>query len=276
MWDPQITRYAMGKKSRAKQRRRYELLDVQIAEKDINPQSGEVPVSIIIDMVRNEIKAINEFTGLPLDTSKYVQGYLSEHGKFRPTTHIQTAPLDHSLELATKVERYKHIVAIDTNTLPFQHAIFTDAVNVGLGVAIWLQVDAQNWKMQPLTIPFVTSFNSPKPENENWVRLIELLRTACKCTDPRKIAIVVDSDLGMLPEYNARRAPIWGDYLLPDEYELIFASDKVTDNVFNKLIRECHSLSKECLPLYCNHLSKALDAGMANLSPNDSSGGQLP
>jgi hypothetical protein len=75
------------------------------------------------------------------------------------------------------------------------------------------------------------------------MQLIELLRHSCPCVDPRKIGVIVDSDLGNLNDYNQRMKPICDNYFLPAEFELIFASDKVTDNIFNRMIATCHKLS---------------------------------
>lgn len=63
-----------------------------------------------------------------------------------------------------------------------------------------------------------------RPEAFAWCELIEGVRR-----DPRRllqwrICIVVDSDLGKLADINARRQPVWRDYWLPPNFELLYAS----------------------------------------------------
>jgi hypothetical protein len=168
-------------------------------------------------------------------------------------------PNDHSFCFKLKLEKYKHIVAIDTNTLNYFSKKLNLNLSIGLGMAFVLLDNNDTHRIEPIKVPFITNFNCEKPENENWVRVIETLKQNCKCTDQTKIGIVVDSDLGNLNDYNSRLKPIYRNYFLPDEYELIFASDKVKDNIFNIMISECHKLSKNLITLYIKNLEKAED-----------------
>lgn len=125
---------------------------------------------------------------------------------------------------------------------------------MGLGMAFVL---LDNNRIEPIKHIFAASAIPERPENENWVRLIELLKQSCHCTDPRMVGIVVDSDLGNIEDYNNRKLPIFKDYFLPESYELIYASDKVSDNILNQMISACHKLATDTIPIYIQHLNEA-------------------
>ena len=65
----------------------------------------------------------------------------------------------------------------------------------------------------------------------------------------QKIGIIVDSDLGNLPAYNARSLPIYFDFYLPTNFELIYASAEVgkTEFLVNRLIALCEDMAKSLL-----------------------------
>lgn len=239
----------MSKKNKSNPARpRFAMNKVEITDKEINPNTGNVEVSIIIDAINGTNKLINNYTGEIIENSGISYGYKGEN-KWRVTSEINSEKDDYSLCFNCKFKRFKHIVAIDTNLGKYQSKIGNQEIWIGLGIAITLIDNDDDQKLEPLmNMPFVTSICPEKPENENWVRVIEILKENCKCTDPRKIGIVVDSDLGNIPAYNKREKPILGEYFLPEGFELIFASDKVSDNIFNSMIKLSHSLSQELIP----------------------------
>lgn len=232
-----------------KTRPRFTMVKVEITEKELNPDSGNIEVSLDFDLINGIYKVINNYTGNVIENTGFLQGYKGE-SKWRITSEVNTEKDDHSLCFNCKFKRFKHIIAIDTNLARFQSKIVNQEIWIGLGIAVALIDENENEFLQPLNIPFVTSICPEKPENENWIRVIEIVRKSCKCKDPRKVGIVVDSDLENIPSYNKREKPILGNYYLPKDFELIFASDKVTDNIFNKMINESHKISREIMPKF--------------------------
>lgn len=230
----------MGKKG--KLRKRFEVVNIDLTGEEKTDEPGVISISLAFDAINRTAKAFNDATGEVLPASGLSLGYFGE-SKPRTTTKVGVSGDDHSYCLETRMEKYKHLLAIDTNTKLFSGGIFTQPTNVSVGAALAYLVKAGKVSVEPVNRPFIAAFNSPKPENENWMHLIELLRESCQCTDARKIGIIVDSDLGNLNDYNQRIKPIWDNYYLPGEFELIFASDKVTDIIFNRMIATCHKLS---------------------------------
>ncbi len=248
----------MAKNKQPPKKTRFEALSVDLGEKDINPASGMIELNFEFNMINGTSRAINAATGQEIENKGLVLGYQGEN-KWRPTTYIPGVPGDNSYDLQSKIEKYKHLVAIDTNTISFFSTRFHRDIKISLGIGLVLNYDANKVQLDPINRPFLTTPNCEKPENENWVRVIELLRSSCQCTDPRKIGIIVDSDLGNIEAYNKRTLPVFANYFLPDEYELIFASDKVKDNIFNKMIGACHAISKDLLTRHVESVRKKID-----------------
>lgn len=223
--------------------------------------------------INDKIVVTNTETDKPFSNKCYIQGYHSESGKLRITSKILTNDEDNTSGFLQKLDPYRHIIGIDSNTIEYEHPIFASPIKVSLGIGIVLDIKDDTWQFHPIERAFYPAFNSPKPENENWIAVIEHMKKSCNCSDPRKMALIVDSDLGMLNQYNRHEGPIFGDYFLPEDVELIFASDKLSDNVFNKLVRECHSLAKEMLSVFVRRLTEQYDAAVhsvhADSPPSD-------
>jgi hypothetical protein len=246
----------MGKKSSEKKRRRFQALNVNITDKEATDEPGTIKINLDMDLVKGTSKVFNSFSGDQIKSNQLVMGYMGEN-KWKHTFQINSDTEDDTYGLAQKLERYKHIIAIDTNTKLIESTIFSQPTKVSLGAAVVFVEEEKVPKLKTINYPFLASFNSIVPENENWVQLIELFRKECQCSDPRKIGLVVDSDLGNIESYNRREKPIFKDYLLPEEFELIFASDKVSDNLFNKMVKRCHYLSKVFIKKVEENISKA-------------------
>lgn len=234
----------MGKKNKQKSRKRFQMLSTTITGNETTDEPGVVKIELYFDMINGKSEVINAVTKDVLDTDGLHLGYIGEN-KWRTTAQINTDPGDHSYCLRMKQDRYKHLVAIDTNTIKLDGPLFTEPTSVSLGVAV-VYAEADNTaKLLTINRPFLASFNSSKPENENWMRLIKLMVQTCQCNDPRPVGIVVDSDLGNLDDYNKGIKPLFNNYFLPPGYELIFSSDKVKDNLFNEMIHRCHMLASK-------------------------------
>ncbi|OYZ01012.1 MAG: hypothetical protein B7Y37_08950 [Sphingobacteriia bacterium 28-36-52] len=241
----------MGKKKNKKLKDRFQVLSLEMGEKDINPATGHAEINLRFDLVNGTQDVFNASTGEVIEPVSMAMGYIGEK-KFRTTSEIKTN--QNTLCFTQKVNQYKHLVAIDTNSFLYTFKAFNLEVTLSLGMAFVL---LDNNRIEPIRHIFATSENSKKPENENWMQLIELLKQNCQCSDPRMVGIVVDSDLGNLADYNSRKLPIFNDYFLPAGYELLYASDKVTDNILNQMIRACHKMATEMIPIYIQHLDKA-------------------
>ncbi|MHB8222677.1 MAG: hypothetical protein ACYDHV_07520, partial [Desulfurivibrionaceae bacterium] len=81
-----------------------------------------------------------------------------------------------------------------------------------------------------------------------WMLLIKHIQSEIKYTKFNKIGIIVDSDLGNLKEYNSRNQPIFDNFLLPEKFQLIYASSDTGKDLFaNKMLKYADKASSLCL-----------------------------
>ena len=88
-----------------------------------------------------------------------------------------------------------------------------------------------------------------KQENIAWAMLLDNIpRCDRKYDSSKKIGIIVDSDLGNIPDYNKRIKPIYKDIYLPENVKLIYArSDASGEWLPNKLIKACDKHATDIL-----------------------------
>ncbi|MBL0200397.1 MAG: hypothetical protein IPP81_09565 [Chitinophagaceae bacterium] len=239
-----------------KERIRFEGLNVELTGKETTNAKGNIGLSFEINGVDGTFKTFNSTTGEPIESNYMVTGYIGEN-KWRTTTKINSAEEDYTHSLEQKINRYNHIFAIDTNTKLISNILFPIATKISVGVGVKLEIETNSFVVATIEHPFLASHNSDKPENENWMNLIDVLKDLYLPTD--KIGIVVDSDLGNIDEFNSRKKTIFKDYFLPESFELIFASDKVNDNIFNQMIRRCHYLSDFALQKMEENMNEELN-----------------
>lgn len=232
------------------------MLKANITEKHVNPNTGTIDLNVVFDAINGKGYLINAHTNEPIENSGIQYGYKGEN-KWRITSEIGSEKDDHSFCFNCKYQRFKHILAIDTNIGRYRSQVIDEELEIGLAFGIALLEKDDSIELIPLRLPFITELNPVKPEQQNWIRLIELLKGNCKCSDTRKIGIVVDCDLDNIPKYNSRELPILGNYYLPEGFELIFASDKVSDNIFNQMIKDSHKLSRIWLPKLIQHIQNS-------------------
>jgi len=136
-----------------------------------------------------------------------------------------------------KLESFDLIFAIDTNSKAVGNEIISIACVVG----------GKNVLMPSHTAIRYRSVNClefrnirDKAENIAWQKCIELIQAAPDYKSTKKICMIVDSDLGNIPRYNSREAPIYGNFYLPENIQLIYAStDSGKENIANQMIARC-------------------------------------
>lgn len=135
------------------------------------------------------------------------------------------------------LEQFHEIYAVDTNTKKI------DSVPISVtGV-----VGGKNTKIE---IPHHTAVRyrplsciefhnvTEKPENLGWMEAIKAIMRSASYNDRRRIAIIVDSDLDIIDSYNSRETGIYGNFFLPGNFSLVYASaDSGSENIANKMIK---------------------------------------
>ena len=125
----------MGEKRIEKKHTRFQALNVNITNKEVTDGTGTVKINLELDLLNGTSKVFNSFSGEQIKSNQLVMGYLGEN-KWKHTFQINSDTEDDTYDIAKKLERYKHIIAIDTNTKLIESKIFSQPTKVSLGAAV--------------------------------------------------------------------------------------------------------------------------------------------
>lgn len=145
------------------------------------------------------------------------------------------------------LRKFDLIYAIDTNTKAANGKVISVATVVlcKLDLATDGNITVQYGPLYSLEFWNIQDH----PENVAWMKVIRFITQDQAYNTNQKIAIIVDSDLGNLPAYNTKSLPIYSDFYLPTNFELIYASAEVGTEEFlvNHLIALCENMAKSLL-----------------------------
>lgn len=145
------------------------------------------------------------------------------------------------------LERYDHFYAIDTNTVDFKNFGSISFTTVIKAVTRDIGGGYGNFRSEIIYQDFRRDVKG-NPEISAWQVLVSKI-LAARDVFRGKIGIIVDSELGRIKDINLRRVPLFNDSYLPQNFELIFASDSSGNEEYfaNKIIRECDANSTRML-----------------------------
>ncbi|WP_156397728.1 hypothetical protein [Rhizobium sp. Root1204] len=87
-------------------------------------------------------------------------------------------------------------------------------------------------------------------ENFGWLSAFEELIRRGVIRDNHRVGLIVDSDLGNIPAYNARTKPVFADTSLPQGVQLIYASaDAGSENFANRVLQAADKASNQVLDM---------------------------
>ena len=124
---------------------------------------------------------------------------------------------------------HEHVFAIDTNTRTI------DGNAVSMAGVIHAYLDGEQLKYGPIS---VFEFWDAEITSEilGWYALIQSI-VENNFFDDKNIGIIIDHNLGDLEKYNNREIAISGDYFLPENMTLIYASADKAAGIANMLIK---------------------------------------
>ena len=138
---------------------------------------------------------------------------------------------------------YDHLIAIDTNT----HLVGRSTVSITAAFhLIPRSHNSKNAYCHYAVLALVEMWNiEEKPENVGWWQILQAIeKVSAHFTGD--IGLIVDSDLGNHDDFNSGKKPIIGDYYLPKNVQLIYASDRGgPEHLSTKMIRYCHELASD-------------------------------
>lgn len=142
-----------------------------------------------------------------------------------------------NLDLNTSLAMFDKIYAVDTNTRFFNGDYYSVGVLTECTV-----LNKENFLAEYKIISIIQSTNNEKYDNIEqymWESSIKHLQTY-PFSNETKIALVVDSALDKIDQYNKRLLPIVNLFFLPKNFTLIYASaDSGSENLANTLIKFC-------------------------------------
>lgn len=144
--------------------------------------------------------------------------------------------VSHNISLLTEdiFSDHDYIFVIDTNYKNVNESLKLCASAIGLlgrcEQGIFLK------KLMNLT--FELWDDNSNPERLAWKLFIEKILQIQKLHD-KKIGIVVDSELGLIGEFNNRKKYIIDSFYLPENFRFIYASADKNDTVLNWAIKQC-------------------------------------
>lgn len=138
---------------------------------------------------------------------------------------------------------YDQIFVVDTNTRKLgNHKVSVTGV---LHAYVEEQGKQHVLMYSPLTLLEFWGVDV-SPELLGWYALLTALMESDQYSG-QKIGLIVDSELGKLDEMNAGREPMLGDFYLPDNCKLIYASADRGTNIVNQLMKTCDQFSSDKL-----------------------------
>ncbi|HEX6956799.1 MAG TPA: hypothetical protein VF194_02350 [Ferrovibrio sp.] len=145
-------------------------------------------------------------------------------------------------------QNFDVVCAVDTNTT-LSNGIKYSAT--GVLIVREAQNNSQTGRVDwNFDVPFCILFQglAHPEENRGWQLALEILyaRNLIKETD--RVGLIVDCDLGNIPDYNNRIKPVCEAFYLPPTVQLIYAStDAGNENVANNALYWSDRVAAQCL-----------------------------
>jgi hypothetical protein len=143
------------------------------------------------------------------------------------------------LSFVSSLKNFDVLYAIDTSTKD------------GLSVCAVIRCDL--WHLNREVISNISQIhtksfsNVENPENFGWFCAIREIINNNFRNLSKRVGIVVDCNLGNIPQYNHRQLPIYSDFFLPPNIQLIYASADAGSNFLNFILKKADQEAKNGL-----------------------------
>jgi hypothetical protein len=152
---------------------------------------------------------------------------------------ITAAPLPELLRMSAvmTLADYVWAVAVDTNT----KELWGERVSVTSIAKLWaIRGETETLVLSEICTTHEFRNVSVKPELHGWKIASESIVATPDYKAGGRFALVVDSELGKLPTFNARLEPIVERFFLPERLTLMYAStDLQRDSFINRVLKQC-------------------------------------
>lgn len=194
----------------------------------------------ILNIQNNRISSPQAIAG---SFSNY-RSYMRENGKEKIIHQAFSENADANFSLRKHItDNFNIIAGIDTNTLTIKGRKISIAVAyTSLPV---LHQNPNLLKIHPaIGFIFDNVRSDLNPETLAWHYFLQIALPLIRKNDTHKVALVVDSELGIIPQINNRTKPYYRNSFLPPKIQLQYASSDKSDDLPNKIIKRCDHTSR--------------------------------
>lgn len=151
------------------------------------------------------------------------------------------------------LKNYEYLCAIDTNTRKINGRTLSVSI---ICIGRWYD-EGEYTKFSFDPHLYMDIFDDKhKPELFAWCEFIKLIVKGENNDGDGTFGVIVDSELGDIPNMNNRSIPIYEEYYLPEKFSLVYASADKSDTVQNKIIKKCDQLATERINYLEKHLKE--------------------
>ncbi len=172
-----------------------------------------------------------------------IEHYYERAQKPKVITRVATDPKDPHIDLLHALSHYDLVFAVDTNT-PRDMPISITAVICGK----YVNTIKPALRYFPLGCFEFRGVNCP-PERLGWATVMQTHLGSTAYQRGQKCCFIVDAHLGELDDINSRIQPVIGDFFLPPNFSLDYATDASADNIQNMLIKLADHHSRKLIKL---------------------------
>lgn len=144
--------------------------------------------------------------------------------------------------------QYEKVIAIDTN-----RGRNSRGEEIAIATAICMKIEGSVGKAASLQGETSIQFqiNSPvgNPEIIGIWHFLKLMQMRDPDFFAKPTALITDTEYALVKDWQARVAPLYGDYMLPDGLDVVYATADAGSDEFipNRLIKACDNLSTQRL-----------------------------
>lgn len=144
---------------------------------------------------------------------------------------------------------FDRVFAVDTNTRDIngRRISVVGVATLKREVVLGPERVESGWRFDA---PFAIEYGDlvAKPEPFGWMGALEILRARGFYDEGQRVGLIVDSELGLLKDFNARKVPIDSGEFLPQGVTLIYASSDVgRESVLNSALSIADTAASQIL-----------------------------
>ncbi len=206
------------------------------------------------DVVTELTLTLDPITGVPsipeLDPAS-LRSQISHVREKKDDKVLYSSPTDGFVALgesfiAQLKKKFDYLIAIDTNTLKDPTRTNGCRISACASCAIpgSLSEAFGDVVFQPVAAHLILDPGPDvNPEPLGWHLIIQKL-SRIPALNSKRIGIIVDSELGLHLDINARKIPYYGEHILPQNMTLIYASSDKPEIFANHMLKHCDHMAE--------------------------------